>query len=169
MALTTGSAAAFTMTANQSIIKNTGTVIPNPTITAAIPGINTSLTIGAAAGQFNFAWIGSRAVTSGTPDDIDLTTTLSALEGTTDAFGDIVGLIISNPVGSGGNIVIGNAVSNAWSAFLGATGTATILPGATLALFAPIASAYTVDSTHKVLRVTASLGTITYTGWIVGH
>lgn len=171
MALTSGSSATLSFSGQLNVLKNLGGGgLTNPTIQAALSALNQGYTIGSGASQFNWGSIGVRTVTAGAPETIDLTTTLLSLDGTTCAFADIVALVAVCPSANTGNLLLGNAVSNAWSAFLGATGVATVNPGFTLALFGAPAAGYTVDSTHKNLKADFSTGTSqTYTLFVLGH
>src|SRR5205085_6292004 len=50
-----------------------------------------------------------------TPDDIDLTSTLTAPDGTVCNFTEIIGLIVSATSTNADFILVGNAASNAWA------------------------------------------------------
>lgn len=183
MALATGSTAQVNFGALLTDILaayNGGT---NPIQVTYPQGVNQTYALGtgsATANQFQLAGVGSFSVTNGTAGTIDLnsgacanlgsTTTLKSPAGvafTPVAAGStgIIALILSNTSASG-NLLFGNAVSNGWAAFLGATGVATILPGFTLALFGTningSAAGYATGATTKVLNFNASAGTVNF-------
>lgn len=132
---------------------------------------NSSLQIGAGAGKFNFAYGNARAVTSGTPDTIDLTTTLIAVDGTTCNFADILLLMVFNHSNSGGNLTLGPSASNGWTHLLSGTSPLlTWLPGeGGVPVFGFVAVGPTVDSTHKSIDFNATAGTCTYDLLVLGH
>lgn len=171
MALTTGSSATLSFSAQLNVIKNLGGApLTNPTIQSALQSLNQSYVIGSAAGTFNWGSIGLRTVTAASPETIDLTTTLLSTDGTTCVFTDVQVLIAVASAANTGNLLIGNAGSNAWSGLLGATGVATVLPGFTLGIWGAAATGYVVDSTHKNIKVDFSSGTAqTYTLFVLGH
>jgi hypothetical protein len=171
MPLTANSSATLSFSAQLNVIKNLGGGgLTNPNIQGAIQALNQGYTIGTGAGTFNWGSIGLRTVTAASPETIDLTSTLLSLDGTTCVFTDILCLVAIASSTNTGNLLLGNAAATAWSAFLGATGVATVLPGFTLALMGGAAAGYTVDSTHKSLKADFSSGTAqTYTLFVLGH
>lgn len=98
------------------------------------------LATGSGAGQADRLWYDERTVNASTNDDIDLVGSL------TDDFGDafsparIKVLGIRN-LSTTQSLTVGNAAANAWAAFLGATGTMVVRPGAEVILTAGPADA----------------------------
>lgn len=87
--------------------------------------------------------------------DIDLAGALSDGIGGTAVFGAIKGLVVYALPTNVNNVVIGAAAANPWTALLGATHTAQVKPGTTLAVFVDEDSAGypVVAGTGDILRV----------------
>ena len=171
MALQTGSNVTVSLSLSSSIFKALGGgTFGTPSIPSSFPSIGGTLSLGTGANNFNMLFELNQSVASGTPVDIDLTGQ-TAPDGSAIALADIVGIALQFPAANTANITVGNAAANAWSAWLGATGTLVQIPGSAVFLFAPVASGsgYTVDGTHKLLRLTAASGTQVANVWGFGH
>ena len=130
----------------------------------------------APAGNVNASYKGT--VSAGSPVSIDLTSAFVGPDGAV-AFTKILDMVIQNQsVTSGNDLVIGDstgAISNEWTAPFGAaTGTVLAQAGAAagqptgvVVLSGPLG--FAVDSTHKILTITASAGTnVPFTIEVVG-
>ncbi|MFH8792198.1 hypothetical protein [Streptomyces sp. NPDC017941] len=131
------------------------------------------LTDGTTAGKADKVFHDRRTLAASATEDLDLAGSLL------DAFGAVInlvrvkGLFISAAAANANNVVIGNATSNAWITLLGATGTLTLRPGASVGLMAGQADAtgYAVTAgTGDVLKVANSGAgsAVTYDLVIVG-
>lgn len=159
--LNTTSNGALNLTLQFTSVKSNGS-FGNNNIIDTWPSIAQTIVVGSGAGAINWCyWGSSLTVTAGTPNNVDFTS-LTAPDGQMFTPTDLVALVIRNQTGSAGNLLVGDALANAWSAWLGATGVMTLLPGVTNALIAFLASAYTIDSTHKVLAFNSSAGVSTF-------
>jgi hypothetical protein len=126
---------------------------------------------GNGSGQAEAAWI---AEDQSLVDAASITLDLDALTRT--ILGDqlsvslltIKALLITNPDTSAGNLVVGNAATNEWSAPLGSAGDTLIVPPDGLLLLTNRGSGWTVDATHKNLKLAASGGNLTYSIAVVG-
>lgn len=81
------------------------------------------------------------------------------------AIAKIVTLFIYNHASSAGNLVIGNAASNPWTAILSGTTPTVgpITPGGLIELVAPDATAWAVtDASNNILRINASGGDVVF-------
>ena len=132
-----------------------------------------SLASGTGAGKADRVWSDQRQLAASGTEDIDLAGTLLDAFGATVSFARIKGLVIAAAAGNTNNVVIGNASSNAWTALLGATGTAIIRPGAFLAVGTGVADAvgYSVTAGTGDLLKVANSGpgsSVTYDIHIIG-
>lgn len=92
-------------------------------------------------------------------------TSLSGPTGTV-SFSKIKGFILTNTNTTDGNrLLVGNASSNVWSAFLSSSTTTIEVPASgTLCMINPLlqgTNPWTVDSTHKNLKIDSGAATIT--------
>lgn len=133
---------------------------------------NYTISNGSGAGQADMIFQDQRTLGASASESLDIQT--GAL---TDIFGNAITLskvkaIIVTALGTNtNNVLVGGAGSNAFSGPFGSTTDyATIVPGGMLVLVAPTAGGYTVDGTHKLLKVANSAGTtgVTYNIIIFG-
>lgn len=116
---------------------------------------------GTGANQANKVYSENVSISASSSESDDLTTA-------TDALGAALGLTSVKAVvfladsTNTNNVVFGNAASNGWSApFDASTDTISVPPGGRLVLINPTAAGWTVDSTHKLLKVAnSSSGTV---------
>jgi hypothetical protein len=139
---------------------------------------NYPFTQGTGPNQADIVWHDERTLAGTTSENLDLT----AL---TDAFGGAINLtkakaliVVANPANNG-DLQVGGGHPNGFVAFAGVNsdytpGTfevpyAIVKPGGMLVLVAPDANGYTVDSTHKILKVNnAGAGSGVYDIIVVG-
>ena len=108
-------------------------------------------------------------VTAGVPVDLDLTAATGGFPAATVNFAKVKGIQVENDAGSGGSLTLGNSGANDWLGLVdGATATTTVEKGGVLCKGSPNAG-MTVDGTHKILRLVAGAGTVTYRIVIVGE
>jgi hypothetical protein len=79
------------------------------------------------------------------------------------AFDNIVALLIRNQVSSNGDLIVGGASTNPWTAPFAASGAPTtakltLKPGGFLLLAAPTVAGYAVSGTNKMLRLETTSG-----------
>lgn len=113
----------------------------------------------------------SRSLLSGFNDDIDLSQAFPGAGSNVNIVGqplvcaEIIGLWIFNRKSSAGNLIIGGAGANAWTAPFNGSTTATagpIQPGGKWSVFNPQDPAMPVSGTNKLLRINAPLGNVTF-------
>lgn len=131
------------------------------------------LASGTGAGAADLRFTDTRTVAASSSEDLDLAGVLADAFGSTLTFVKVKGLFISAAAANTNDVVVGNASSNAWAALLGATGTITLRPGATLGVMAGAADAtgYTVTAdTGDLLKVANSAGStsVTYDIVVIG-
>ena len=126
---------------------------------------------GNGSGQAEAAWISEDQTIL---DAASLTLDLDALTRTvlgdqlTVSFETIKALLIKNADTSTGNLVVGAAATNEWSATFGAVGDTLIIPPDGLLLTSNRDAGWTVDATHKILKLAASGGDLSYSIAVVG-
>jgi hypothetical protein len=135
-------------------------------------------TQGTGANQADIVWHDERTLAGTTSENLDFT----AL---TDAFGGSInltkvkGIVIVAGSGNNGDLEVGGGHPNGFVAFAGVSsdytpGTfeipyAIVKPGGMMVFVAPDSNGYTVDSTHKILKVdNAGSGSGTYDIIVVG-
>ncbi|MEU9606156.1 hypothetical protein [Streptomyces sp. NPDC048057] len=128
---------------------------------------------GTAAGMADRVFHDRRTLAASATEDLDLAGVLTDAFGAAITFVKVKGLFVSAASANANNVVIGGATSNAWSTLLGATGTITLRPGATLGVMAGAtdATAYAVTAgTADLLKVANSgAGTsVTYDLVLIG-
>lgn len=151
------------------------TLTDNPTGLASVSetGIvekNVAFTDGVGSGQVNIRWGSSRSLGNTANETLDLSLLAETISGenVTRELSNIKLLVITNTHASN-SIRVGAAASNAFVGPLGGTTpTIDVPPGASLPLVHP-GVGWTVDSTHKNLKI-ANLGgsTTTYTILVEG-
>ncbi|MFF5972219.1 hypothetical protein ACFY7C_11940 [Streptomyces sp. NPDC012769] len=133
----------------------------------------TSWATGTGAGKADKVFSDRRQLAASATEDLDLAGVLLDAFGQAITFARIKGLIIRADAANTNNVILGNATSNAWAALLGATGTLTLRPGASLGLNTGPADAtgYAVTAgTGDILKVANSGGgtTVTYDIVLIG-
>ncbi|WP_051338593.1 hypothetical protein [Streptomyces flavidovirens] len=128
---------------------------------------------GTAAGKADRAFHDRRTLAASGTEDLDLAGVLLDAFGAALTFVKVKGLFIAADITNTNNVVIGAAATNPWAALLGAAGTLTLRPGASMGLMAGAAdaTAYAVTAgTGDLLKVANSgAGTpVTYDIVIVG-
>lgn len=121
------------------------------------------LASGTGSSQIDRVWSDTGSVASGTPVTVDLAGSLTAADGTTITFVEIVGLYIKNKsTTTAQNITVGGG-SNPWITHLGASGDAVVVgPSGMLLLTSPIDGYAVTATTGDILTLTSSSGTISY-------
>jgi hypothetical protein len=157
----------------QLIANYQGTVADFTTATAlASYAKSIPLTTGTAANQADKYWSDQRTISASGTDDLDLAGVLTDLISGTTTFVRVKGLVIYAASANANNVIVGNAASNAWNTWVGAsTHTVTVRPGGLLALWAPDGTAYAVTAgTGDILRIANSgAGTsVTYDIHVIG-
>jgi hypothetical protein len=112
----------------------------------------------------------NRVLTSGASETLDLTAMLRALfaDVLTITFYAIKTILIVNKSTSAGTLTVGGAAADEWYACFGSAGDQVkVLPDGTL-LLQTRATGWTVDDTHKDLKLAASGGDVTFDIAIVG-
>jgi hypothetical protein len=126
---------------------------------------------GCGQGQAEAAWHAeNQTLPAGTAEAIDLT----ALP--RDVLGSVLvttllrvkGLLIVNDAGSAGTLVVGGAGGAEWSAPFGADGDTVEIPPDGALLVSNRNLGWPVDNAHKLLRLSATGGPLTYSAAIVG-
>jgi hypothetical protein len=122
---------------------------------------------GSAANQAGKVYTESVSIAASSSESDDLTTA-------TDALGATLGLTAVKAVffladtTNTNSVVFGNAASNGWSApFDAATDTISVPPGGELVLMNPTAGGWTVDSSHKLLKIANSSSGTAVTGRLI--
>ncbi|MEU5974393.1 hypothetical protein [Streptomyces sp. NPDC047315] len=128
---------------------------------------------GTAAGMADKVFHDRRTLAASATEDLDLAGTLLDAFGAAITFVKVKGIFVSAASANANNVVVGNATVNAWSTFLGATGTLTLRPGATVGVMAGAtdATAYAVTAgTADLLKVanSAAGSSVTYDIVIIG-
>ena len=121
----------------------------------------TVLTDGVAAGQADKIFHDTRTLAASATEDLDLAGVLSDPLGDVLTLAKIKGLIISAAAANANDVIVGAAAGSPWLALLGAAGTVTLRPGATLAVFCGAADAAgyaVVAGTGDLLKVANSAG-----------
>ncbi len=77
-------------------------------------------------------------------------------------------LIVNESASGGGNLVVGGAASDEWSAPFAADGDKLSVPPDSPVLLAATADGWTVDATNKDLKLAASGGDVTYSIAMIG-
>ncbi|MGW6455027.1 hypothetical protein ACWF94_03730 [Streptomyces sp. NPDC055078] len=131
------------------------------------------LTDGTGAGKADKVFHDRRTLAASATEDLDLAGVLLDAFGAAITFVRIKGLFVSAAAANTNSVVVGNASATAWASLLGATGTVTLRPGATVGVMAGAADAvgYAVTAgTGDLLKVANSAaGTaVTYDIVIVG-
>jgi hypothetical protein len=128
---------------------------------------------GAGANQGDFIWQDSRTLSASASESLDLQTgALTDNVGTAITLSKLKVLVV---VASGANtndVLVGGAGANAITGPWGSTTDYnTIKPGGMFLIAAPTAAGYTVDGTHKLLKVAnSSSGTsVTYQIYVLGY
>jgi hypothetical protein len=130
-------------------------------------GIASRLSAGSGANAYQNVYADTRTITSGVADSIDLTnSSLTDPTGATVNFADVILLGFAASASNVGNITIG-AGAGAMSSILGASGTVTLPPGATVLFVYPAATGYSVAN-HKI-QATSAIGSAVYDVLVVGH
>lgn len=153
---------------NESV---TSGVITTQTLPASI-ALTTQYKNGTGAGAVDTIYAKQITFVASTPQTLDLTS-LTDLGGASISFARVRELIIQVvSTTAGWNLTLGNAASNAFSAFWGATGTHTVMAGSILYITDPntvgsSVGAY-IDSTHKNLKLDPGSNAVVANILIVG-
>ncbi|MEU5979391.1 hypothetical protein [Streptomyces sp. NPDC047315] len=128
---------------------------------------------GTAAGMADRVFHDRRTLAASASEDLDLAGVLTDAFGAAITFVKVKGIFVSAASANANNVVVGNATANAWSTLLGATGTITLRPGATVGVMAGAtdATAYAVAAgTGDLLKVanSAAGSSVTYDIVIIG-
>jgi hypothetical protein len=128
---------------------------------------------GTAAGKADRVFHDRRTLAASATEDLDLAGVLTDAFGASLTFVKVKGLFIAADITNTNNVVIGGAATNPWAALLGATGTATLRPGASMGVMAgpADATAYTVTGGSGDLLKAANSGagtSVTYDIVIIG-
>ncbi|MBA7474157.1 hypothetical protein ES707_09505 [subsurface metagenome] len=126
---------------------------------------------GNGSGQAEAAWISEDQALQDTASvtlDLDALTRAVLGDQLTVSFETIKALLIRNADTSTGNLVIGNAATNEWSAPLGAAGDTLVVPPDGVLLTSNRDAGWTVDATHKNLKLAASGGNLIYSIAVLG-
>jgi len=126
---------------------------------------------GNGSGQAEAAWISEDQTildTASVTLDLDALTRTVLGDQLAVSFETVKAVLIKNDDASTGNLVVGNAGTNEWSAPFGAAGDTLVVPPDGLLLISNRDAGWTVDATHKSFKLTASGGTLTYSIAIVG-
>jgi len=117
--------------------------------------VDVVLRSGSGTGQVNKAWRdGDRPILASASENLDLSGTFTDRLGQAVVFTAIKALFVRAKSTNVTNLVLGAAAANPWAALLGATGTATILPGFVLCLVGDIGAGYAVTAgTGDILKV----------------
>ncbi len=130
-----------------------------------------SLTEGVGANQINAIAIErDRSMTGPASFELDLIT-LAGFEQGLDplrnqaVFNNVVALLVRNAATSNGDLIIGGASSNAWTAPFAASGAPTtakitLKPGGFVLLTSPGAAGYALSGTNKMLRLETTSGSV---------
>jgi hypothetical protein len=134
---------------------------------------NKSISNGTGASQATSVYKDNRTLAASASETLDIN------GGTVkDAFGNsfapsrVIGFCIAASGSNTNNVVVGNAAANAWAPmFDAATDTITYRPGGAGCMFAPDATGWTADGTHKNIKIAnSSSGTaVTYDILIIGN
>lgn len=107
---------------------NTSGLVTTQTLPASI-SLTTQYANGTGAGQINLIYAKQLIFVASTPQTLDLTTLLD-LSGASVNFARVRELVVQVVTATSGfNAILGNAASNAFAAFWGATGTDTVFAG----------------------------------------
>lgn len=144
--------------------------IPNDTLDFSK---RVQLRTGTAAGQADRLFYDERTLAASANEDLDLAGVLVDNFGATFTLLRVKALVVTASASNVNNVVVGAAASNAWAALLGATGTITVRPDTTVAVFAGGAdgTGYAVTGgTGDLLRFTNSAGgsSVTYQVIVIG-
>lgn len=131
------------------------------------------LDTGTAVGKADLRFTDTRTLAASATEDLDLAGVLTDAFGVALTFVRIKGLFISAAAANTNNVIVGNAAATAWAALLGATGTVTLRPGASMGVMAGAADAtgYAVaaGSTDLLKVANSGAGTgVTYDILIIG-
>lgn len=128
---------------------------------------------GTAAGKADRVFHDRRTLAASASEDLDLAGVLLDAFGASLTFVKVKGLFIAAADANTNSVIVGAAAANAWAALLGAAGTVTLRPGASLGVMAGAAdaTAYAVTAgTGDLLKVANSGAgsSVTYDIVIVG-
>ncbi|MER5769556.1 hypothetical protein [Streptomyces sp. NPDC001985] len=131
------------------------------------------LASGTGAGKADRVYHDRRSLAASASEDLDLAGVLLDAFGTMITFVRVKGIFVAAADTNSNNVIIGNATSNAWSSLLGATGTITLRPGASIGAMAGVADAtgYAVTTgTADLLKIanSAAGSSVSYDIVIVG-
>lgn len=125
---------------------------------------NLNFTTGSGANQANKVYSESVNIAASGSESDDLTSLTDALGAAMDCAA-VKAVVLFADATNVNNIVVGNAAATIWSApFDADTDTITIQPGGKLILENPTAGGWTVDSTHKLLKLANSSSGSAVTG-----
>lgn len=96
---------------------------------------------GTGAGKADIRFTDTRTLVASATEDLDLAGVLTDSFGATLTFARIKGLVIAASAANTNNVIVGGAAANAWASLLGAAGTLTLRPGASVALLTGAADA----------------------------
>ena len=101
--------------------------------------------------------------------DVDIRAQLDG-NGAAAAFAEVVAICFQTPAANPGTISIKPGAANSWLALLpSASDIITLLPGTTLILFCPAATAYAMGASTDRINVTSSSGTSSATITVIGR
>jgi len=142
-----------------------GSVIDDGQLAVQIPFAH-----GNEAGQAEAVWSDLEAVlVAGAPRLLDLTSLQRSLFGDTllSGFATVKGLLLVHH-GASGSISVGAAGDNEWSAPFAENGQSIVVPPQSALLVGNRQDGWAVDSTHRMLRLAASDGEISYSMVVFG-
>ncbi len=132
--------------------------------------INNALTSGTGANQCDRVFDDTRTLAPSATENLDLTTGLLDAFGNTFAPVTVRAILFMAAAANTNNVVIGNAASNGffWS-LDAATDTIALRPSASAVFFDPV-TGWTVDGSHKIIKVANSAGgtSVSYSLVILG-
>jgi len=128
------------------------------------------LSNGTGSGQADVFWSDHRTLAASGTETLDLNGSLSDAFGATVNLTAVKAVLVCGDAANTNNVLVGDAASNAWAAFLGAAGVATVQPGGCMLAMAPNAGYAVAGGTTDQLKIAnSSSGTgISYTIIVLG-
>jgi hypothetical protein len=113
---------------------------------------------GSGANQADMIFQDQRTLAASATENLDLQTgALLDIFGNAIALSKVKAIVVTALGTNTNNVLVGGAGSNAFTGPFGSTTDVnTVVPGGTLVLVAPTAGGYTVDGTHKLLKIANS-------------
>lgn len=130
-------------------------------------GVSFDLTDGTSANQADLKYFARRTLGAGASEDLDLAGVLANQFGTTLTIAKVKAIALSNPSTNSGDITIGGASSNAWTAMF--TGTILIPPGGSIVLGGPgTGKTVTAGTGDKLKVLNGGSGSVDYDILVIG-